>query len=123
MPLCVNLLCSRASPSLLLLLTVRCARVVILTDSCSSTHGLGLLADAPHDALTALQAPLRVHPLRFAGKSVKEKLQDIRKQLKGPYVGSVHSRAPVLWLHHMQPGSKAGGADFLFRTTSCTQQT
>ena len=29
------------------------------------------------------QAPLRVHPLEFAGKSVKEKLQDIRKELKG----------------------------------------
>ena len=30
-----------------------------------------------------VQAPLRVHPLEFAGKSVKDKLSDIRKQLKG----------------------------------------
>ena len=37
----------------------------------------------------ALQAPLRVHPLEFAGKSVKEKLQDIRKQLKGLYLSFV----------------------------------
>ncbi len=29
------------------------------------------------------QAPVRVHPLEFAGKSVKDKLQDIRKELKG----------------------------------------
>jgi hypothetical protein len=30
-----------------------------------------------------VQAPLRVHKLEFAGKSVKDKLTDIKKQLKG----------------------------------------
>ena len=47
------------------------------------------------------QAPLRVHPLEFAGKSVKEKLQDIRKLLKGPRLDpcicavTMHVGAPI----------------------------
>ena len=34
----------------------------------------------------SLQAPLRVHPVKFAGLSVKDKLKQIRKELKGALV-------------------------------------
>lgn len=40
-------------------------------------------ANAALISTMSLQAPLRVHPVKFAGLSVKDKLKQIRKELKG----------------------------------------
>lgn len=65
----------------------------------------GNLVDAVwHDAPAAQAAPLRVHPIKFAGTSVKDKLKHIRSELKESNVDAVLITAldETAWLFNMR---------------------